>query len=135
MRRSATRASGRARLTRISAAKPPGRSTAPRPRTSTDEQSHEGPRMCRHGPGQAPMSTGLTSHEGAALGAANPSPDERPSGKSIPAQDPALEASPSGPGFDWNRVLKVGLPLLLFTLSIWFWESYVTRNQVPAYIL
>jgi NitT/TauT family transport system permease protein len=32
-------------------------------------------------------------------------------------------------------LLKIGLPMLLFALTIWFWESYVTRNQVPAYIL
>ena len=37
--------------------------------------------------------------------------------------------------FDWNRVLKVGLPLVLFVLTLWAWESYVVRNEVPAYIL
>ncbi len=47
----------------------------------------------------------------------------------------ALDAPRPRTAFDWNRVLKVGLPLVLFALSIWFWESYVTRNQVPPYIL
>jgi NitT/TauT family transport system permease protein len=37
--------------------------------------------------------------------------------------------------FDWNRVLKIGLPLGLFALVIWGWEAYVTRNQVPHYVL
>jgi NitT/TauT family transport system permease protein len=37
--------------------------------------------------------------------------------------------------FDWNRVLRIGLPLIVFALTIWAWESYVTRNQVPPYIL
>jgi NitT/TauT family transport system permease protein len=36
---------------------------------------------------------------------------------------------------DWNRVLKVALPLLVFALSLWAWESYVRRNQVPPYVL
>lgn len=36
---------------------------------------------------------------------------------------------------DGNRVLKIGLPLVLFVLSLWAWESYVVRNEVPAYIL
>ncbi len=48
--------------------------------------------------------------------------------KSAPA---AASARP----FDWNQVLKFGLPLVLFALSLWWWESYVTRNAVPAYIL
>jgi NitT/TauT family transport system permease protein len=37
--------------------------------------------------------------------------------------------------FEWNRVLKVALPAVVFVASIWAWEAYVTRNQVPAYIL
>lgn len=37
--------------------------------------------------------------------------------------------------FDWNRVLKVALPLVMFGLVLWAWESYVLRNQVPAYVL
>jgi NitT/TauT family transport system permease protein len=37
--------------------------------------------------------------------------------------------------FDWNRVLRIALPLLLFALVIWAWESYVVRNRVPPYIL
>ncbi len=49
--------------------------------------------------------------------------------KSAPAA-----AAPARP-FDWNQVLKFGLPLVLFALSLWWWESYVTRNSVPAYIL
>ncbi len=47
---------------------------------------------------------------------------------------PLETARPRAP-FDWNRVLKIGLPLLLFVLTIWFWESYVVRNRVPPYIL
>ena len=52
-----------------------------------------------------------------------------------------LAAEPSAPApaqpvsFDWTRVLRVALPLLVFALSIWAWESYVRRHQVPPYIL
>ncbi len=46
-----------------------------------------------------------------------------------------LEAAQPRASLNWDRVLKIGLPLALFALSIWFWESYVTRNQVPPYIL
>jgi NitT/TauT family transport system permease protein len=37
--------------------------------------------------------------------------------------------------FEWNRVLKIVLPLIVFVATIWSWESYVVRNAVPAYIL
>jgi NitT/TauT family transport system permease protein len=51
----------------------------------------------------------------------------------------ALAAAPEAPRrpatLDWNRVLKVALPLLVFGLSLWAWESYVRRNGVPAYVL
>jgi NitT/TauT family transport system permease protein len=79
------------------------------------------------------MSTGVTSRESAALGS-GPAVSRTPSSGTAPQALP-LEATPAAPGFDWNRLLKIGLPMLLFGLSIWFWESYVTRNQVPAYIL
>jgi NitT/TauT family transport system permease protein len=36
---------------------------------------------------------------------------------------------------DLNRVLRVVLPLALFIASLWGWESYVVRNNVPPYIL
>jgi NitT/TauT family transport system permease protein len=37
--------------------------------------------------------------------------------------------------FDLNRWLRVLLPLALAVAALWAWESYVTRNGVPAYIL
>ena len=48
---------------------------------------------------------------------------------------PVLDRTRPPHPFDWNRALKVCLPLVLFALTIWFWESYVTRNKVPPYIL
>lgn len=36
---------------------------------------------------------------------------------------------------DWGIVPKVALPLALFVLVLWGWESYVTANKVPPYIL
>jgi NitT/TauT family transport system permease protein len=36
---------------------------------------------------------------------------------------------------DPNKLLRVLLPLALSVAAIWAWESYVTRNAVPAYIL
>jgi NitT/TauT family transport system permease protein len=36
---------------------------------------------------------------------------------------------------DWGLVAKIGLPLALFVVVLWAWEGYVTRNQVPPYIL
>jgi NitT/TauT family transport system permease protein len=36
---------------------------------------------------------------------------------------------------DRRRLLKVGLPLGLFLLTLWGWEAYVVRRAVPAYIL
>ena len=50
------------------------------------------------------------------------------------ASAPTLAASGRTP-VDLNRVLKVVLPAIVFGLSLWGWESYVVRNQVPAYIL
>ncbi len=52
----------------------------------------------------------------------------------MPAKSAPAAAAPARP-FDWNPVLKFGLPLVLFALSLGWWESYVTRNAVPAYIL
>jgi NitT/TauT family transport system permease protein len=53
--------------------------------------------------------------------------------------DALAAPSASGParfgGLDRNRVLKIGLPALTFALSLWAWESYVVRNQIPPYIL
>jgi NitT/TauT family transport system permease protein len=43
---------------------------------------------------------------------------------------PALGTRP-----DLHRVLKIALPLLVFALVLWAWESYVQRNQVPPYVL
>jgi NitT/TauT family transport system permease protein len=37
--------------------------------------------------------------------------------------------------FEWNRVLKIVLPLVVFVAAIWSWEAYVARHAVPAYIL
>src|SRR4029450_10847498 len=42
---------------------------------------------------------------------------------------------PRAPPFAVNRVLKIALPLLLFAASIFGWEAYVDRNQIPPYIL
>jgi NitT/TauT family transport system permease protein len=36
---------------------------------------------------------------------------------------------------DTNQILRIGLPLTVFVLSILGWEHYVTANQVPPYIL
>jgi NitT/TauT family transport system permease protein len=43
--------------------------------------------------------------------------------------------APSREPFDWNRVLKVALPLVLFALTIWAWERYVLVKGIPAYVL
>ncbi|HEY8383742.1 MAG TPA: ABC transporter permease [Microvirga sp.] len=49
---------------------------------------------------------------------------------------PSLPAEPPRPApFDWNRVLKIGLPIVVFALSIAWWEHYVTSRGVPAYVL
>ena len=37
--------------------------------------------------------------------------------------------------FDRNRLLKVALPLVIFGVVLWIWESYVRRNGVPPYVL
>jgi ABC-type nitrate/sulfonate/bicarbonate transport system permease component len=52
---------------------------------------------------------------------------------SLSADAPVL--APSRERFDWNRVLKVVLPLVLFALTLWAWERYVTVNAIPAYVL
>ena len=59
-----------------------------------------------------------------------------------PALDRDEIATPSAPtrsdpleAFDWNRVLRIVLPVLLFAASIWWWEHYVETRQVPAYVL
>ncbi|HEY8565998.1 MAG TPA: ABC transporter permease [Beijerinckiaceae bacterium] len=39
------------------------------------------------------------------------------------------------PRADRNTLLKVGLPLATFGFVLWLWESYVTQNGVPAYVL
>jgi NitT/TauT family transport system permease protein len=52
---------------------------------------------------------------------------------SLAADAPVL--APSREPFDWNRVLKVALPLVLFALTIWGWERYVTANAIPHYVL
>jgi NitT/TauT family transport system permease protein len=51
------------------------------------------------------------------------------------AMSPPAEAPARPAPFDWNRVLRVALPVAVFSLSIWWWEHYVTTRQVPAYIL
>jgi NitT/TauT family transport system permease protein len=50
------------------------------------------------------------------------------------AEEPILAPAQPAP-FDWNRVLRIGLPLIVFAGAVWVWESYVHRNQVPPYIL
>jgi NitT/TauT family transport system permease protein len=50
------------------------------------------------------------------------------------AEEPVMTPARPAP-FDWSRVLRVGLPLIVFAAAIWIWESYVRRNQVPPYIL
>jgi NitT/TauT family transport system permease protein len=47
---------------------------------------------------------------------------------------PALAPARRHP-FDWNGVLRIALPLLVFALTLWAWEAYVDRNRVPPYIL
>ena len=49
--------------------------------------------------------------------------------------DRRVELPEATAAFNWNRVLKVGLPLVVLAGTIWAWESYVTRNSVPPYIL
>jgi NitT/TauT family transport system permease protein len=49
---------------------------------------------------------------------------------SAPVVAPARRAS-----YDINKLLRVVLPLALAAAAIWAWESYVTRNAIPAYIL
>jgi NitT/TauT family transport system permease protein len=44
-------------------------------------------------------------------------------------------AMPGAALLNWNRVGKIALPLIVFAASIWAWEAYVTRNQIPAYVL
>ena len=44
-------------------------------------------------------------------------------------------ASTRRASFDANKLLRVVLPLALAAAAIWAWESYVTRNAIPAYIL
>lgn len=48
---------------------------------------------------------------------------------------PASAPTPHPARRDWSLALKIGLPLVLFGLVLWSWESYVVRNQVPPYIL
>jgi NitT/TauT family transport system permease protein len=36
---------------------------------------------------------------------------------------------------DRNQILRIGLPLTVFVLSIFAWEYYVRANEVPPYIL
>jgi NitT/TauT family transport system permease protein len=52
---------------------------------------------------------------------------------SLSAEAPVL--APSRAAFEWNRILKVALPLVLFALTIWGWERYVRLNQIPPYVL
>ncbi|WP_082145277.1 ABC transporter permease [Microvirga massiliensis] len=39
------------------------------------------------------------------------------------------------PLVDRNQILRIGLPLTVFILSLFAWEYYVEANDVPAYIL
>ena len=39
------------------------------------------------------------------------------------------------PLVDRNQILRIGLPLTVFVLSLFAWEYYVEANDVPAYIL
>ena len=48
---------------------------------------------------------------------------------------PAGEAPAPAAVLDWNRALRVGLPIVVFAASIGWWEHYVTTRQVPAYVL
>src|SRR6056297_2907115 len=66
---------------------------------------------------------------------------------SNPAADPAtqpadsatlaLTASDDAPrrGRDFTLVLRIGLPLALFAIVVWSWETYVRVAEVPHYIL
>jgi NitT/TauT family transport system permease protein len=50
----------------------------------------------------------------------------------ISAPPPAL---PRRTMIDRNQILRIGLPLTVFVLSIFAWEYYVRANEVPSYIL
>jgi NitT/TauT family transport system permease protein len=47
----------------------------------------------------------------------------------------ASEAPARRVPFDWNRVLRIALPILVFAASLWWWEHYVMTRQIPPYIL
>jgi NitT/TauT family transport system permease protein len=58
---------------------------------------------------------------------------ERPS--DVLAVERASDTAAPHPPFDWNRVLRIGLPCVVFAASIWGWEHYVETRQVPPYVL
>jgi len=51
------------------------------------------------------------------------------------ASDTPVLATSRSFAIDRNRVLRVLLPLAVLVLTIWGWESYVTRNNIPPFIL
>jgi NitT/TauT family transport system permease protein len=51
---------------------------------------------------------------------------------SISTPRPGLRRSPL---VDRNQILRIGLPLTVFVLSLFAWEYYVEANDVPPYIL
>ena len=61
------------------------------------------------------------------------SPSLRTPVASVPAA--AAEAPARRAPFDWNRVLRVTLPILVFAASLWWWERYIEANQIPPYVL
>jgi NitT/TauT family transport system permease protein len=45
------------------------------------------------------------------------------------------DAAAPRPSVEWNRVLRIALPCVVFAASIWWWEHYVETRQVPPYVL
>jgi NitT/TauT family transport system permease protein len=52
----------------------------------------------------------------------------------VPAT-PATNGGWRGVSFDVNRILRVGLPIVVFAASLWWWEHYVETRHVPPYVL
>jgi NitT/TauT family transport system permease protein len=50
-------------------------------------------------------------------------------------QTPAQEQGAAASGRDFTLLLRIALPLVLFSLVIWAWESYVAVYNVPHYVL
>ena len=62
-----------------------------------------------------------------------------PASSRLRAPVESVEAPTAAPArrapFDWNRVLRIALPALVFAASLWWWEHYVETRQIPPYVL